>query len=84
MIGLKIKLKFFALYKDIIGSREMEKTIRSGYKVRDLLQDLFKEFPDLKKYRSEVNISVNRNYSSEDMRLKDGDEIAIFPPVSGG
>lgn len=83
-IELKVKLKFFALYKELAGLREIDKDIKKGSRVDDLLQELLEEYPALKKYKDEILVSVNKNYASEDTELKEGDEVAVLPPVGGG
>jgi len=70
---MKIKLKFFALYRELVGTNETEKELKSGSKVKDLLKLLFKEYPKLKRYHDEIIVSVNKNYSSENTKLKDKD-----------
>jgi molybdopterin converting factor subunit 1 len=34
--------------------------------------------------RSVVRVAVNQEYASMDQRIKPGDEVALFPPVTGG
>ena len=42
-------------------------------------------YPDLRRFRSSLLVAVNQEYARElDITLKDGDELALFPPVSGG
>ncbi|MCK5548219.1 MAG: MoaD/ThiS family protein [Thermoplasmata archaeon] len=81
---MKVKLKFFALFRDIVGAKEMDKEVKSGSRVQSLLEELFERYPELKKYSDEILVSINRNYASEDAQLKEGDEVALMPPVSGG
>jgi molybdopterin converting factor subunit 1 len=81
---LRIRLKFFALFKEVAGCDRVDKDIKSGWTVKDLVQDVLEEFPGLKKYEDDIIVSVNRSYSPEDTVLEDGDEVAIFPPVGGG
>lgn len=83
-IKLKVKLKFFALFRELAGLREIDKDVKKGSRVDDLLQELLEEYPALKKYKDEILVSVNKNYASEDTELKEGDEVAILPPVGGG
>ena len=42
------------------------------------------EFPGLAEYTKVISCAVNEEYASFDRRLKDGDEVAFLPPVSGG
>ena len=43
-----------------------------------------KDFPSLEKYRSSVLFALNSEFASSDSPIRDGDEVALFPPVSGG
>ena len=43
-----------------------------------------KDFPSLEKYRSSVLFALNSEFASPDSPIRDGDEVAFFPPVSGG
>jgi MoaD family protein len=79
-----VKLKFFALFREIVGSSEEERELKMDLKVSSLLEELLSEHPDLRRYSDEILVSVNKNYASEDTVLKEGDEVAIMPPVGGG
>jgi molybdopterin converting factor small subunit len=43
-----------------------------------------REFPDLERYERSISSAVNADYARMDDRVRDGDEIAFLPPVSGG
>ena len=43
-----------------------------------------KDFPELEKYRSSVLFALNSEFARPDSPVRDGDEVAFFPPVSGG
>ncbi len=45
---------------------------------------LSKEFKELQKYDDIVSVAVNTEYSNMNQTLRDGDEVAFLPPVSGG
>ncbi len=86
-----VRVKFFASFREITGKREIE--IHAS-NLGEVIERICSEFPDLKdhildeegKLRDYVNIFVNGNpvkdLSKSDLTEKD--EIAIFPPVSGG
>jgi MoaD family protein len=83
-IDLKIRLKFFALYRDVVGKSQVDMEIDDGWKVKDLVEKVLEDFPAMKKFRDDIIVSVNRNYSSDDTLINEGDDVAIFPPVGGG
>jgi molybdopterin synthase catalytic subunit len=81
---VQVNLLFFASLKDIVGARQLQLDVPSGATVADLLDRLESSYPKLKPYRSIVLTSVNEEYVELGSPISDGDEVAIFPPVSGG
>ena len=81
---MKVRLLFFASLKDIVGSRDLLFEIAEGSAVQHLLDALEAEYPRLKDYRPVLLTALNEEYASADSVIHDGDEVAIFPPVSGG
>jgi molybdopterin synthase catalytic subunit len=81
---VRLKLLFFASLKDIVGSRELQIDMPAGSTIHDVLERLESSYPRLRAYRPVVLTSVNEEYAPLQATVADGDELAIFPPVSGG
>ena len=81
---VQVKLLFFASLKDIVGARELDLDVPVGATVNDLLESLESRYPSLRRYRSIVLTSVNEEYVDKAAVVEDGDEVALFPPVTGG
>ena len=81
---MQVRLLFFATLKDIVGAREMRVDIPPNSSVGDLLTQLEQSYPRLRDYRQIVLTAVNEEYVSKTATITDGDEVALFPPVSGG
>ena len=81
---VQVKLLFFATLKDIVGRRELEIDVPSGATINDLWEHLESRYPTLSRYRSIVLTSLNEEYVDRKAVISDGDEVALFPPVSGG
>ncbi len=81
---MKVKTKFFAAIKDIVGTPEVELEITPGTTAGDLFQRYCRQHPRLNQYAERIMISVNLEFVSPETHLKEGDEIAFIPPVSGG
>ena len=88
----KIKVRLFANFREITKTGELE---MEGVTIRDILEQICKKFRGLEKMMFKdgklhpyVNIFLNGGNILEmgglESSLKAGDEIAIFPPVSGG
>lgn len=80
---MKCRIKAFGISREIIGSKILEMELPEGYPVADFKKDLFKKYPTLVELRS-LYIAVNNEYAEEKAVLREGDEIALIPPVSGG
>jgi sulfur-carrier protein len=79
---LSVNVKAFGITKDILGGKESVVEM-DGITVGDLRRSLQLRHPELAGLRS-LFIAVNHNYAEDHQVLKDTDEIALIPPVSGG
>ena len=80
-----ITVKLFAILKDRAGRDEMQMHFSSGM-VSDVLKQLSMEYPALSDMLlpGRIMISVNHEYVKQDAPIRDGDEVALMPPFSGG
>jgi molybdopterin synthase catalytic subunit len=81
---MQVRLLFFATLKDIVGARQMQLEVPPGATVGDVLTHLEASYPRIKDYRPVVLTAVNEEYVDQGASVQEGDEVAIFPPVSGG
>jgi len=81
---LRIKVKLFASFRDIVGTKEEDLTLPEGTTVQQLLDRYIERFPQMAKFREHIILSVNKDYGAPARVLKDGDEVSFLPPVSGG
>jgi molybdopterin converting factor subunit 1 len=81
---MKAVVKFFAALQDLTGSREVEIELADGTTIDQLCRDLCARYPRLGDYSDSLMYSVNAEYVRPDHTLRDGDEVALIPPVSGG
>lgn len=80
-----IAVKLFAILKDKAGRDEIRLDAGSGT-VAELLKRVSLEYPALSGIiaRGRLLVSVNREFAKQDAPVKDGDEVALMPPFSGG
>jgi len=81
-----ITVKYFAGLKTLAGSEEDRFDLGSETTVRVLSEEIGKRHPELKNLigGKKVMVSVNHDMASPDSTIKDGDEVALLPPFSGG
>jgi len=81
---LKIKVLYFALFREETGISEEIIEFQKGAKLQLLEDHLIRLHPSLANLQSSAIYSVNRKYVESKIILKEGDEVALFPPISGG
>ena len=80
-------IKYFAWLKNITDTEE---EIINDLKINDIVKlkkFLSKKYPKLKKHFQQhgmIQIAINLKYTRDNKTIKPKDEIAFFPPVSGG
>lgn len=80
---MNCRIKAFGISREIVGGKIVELQVPDGQTVAELKTALFKKYPALAALRS-VYVAVNNEYADENAPLKEGDEVALIPPVSGG
>jgi molybdopterin synthase sulfur carrier subunit len=81
---VRVKVRLFARLRDIAGAGELTRDIAAGATIGAVWRDLAGEFPELGRYERSISSAVNAEYARMDEVLRDGDEVAFLPPVSGG
>ena len=76
----------FGITKDIVGqstlslSHSEAKSLHTAGELKSFLKDSYPEMKNL----SSLAVAVNSEYAEDEYAIKEEDEIAIIPPVSGG
>ena len=80
-----VKICLFASLRDIVGQSEIQlDSIPPGHTARQVFDRMAQQYPGLERYGKALLVAVNQEYSGWDREVSSGDEIAFFPPVSGG
>lgn len=81
---MKITVQLFAAAKDAAGKSKIEVNLDVAATVSDLRSALVAEATALQPLHDSLLVAVNNEYATDDTRLNEHDEVACFPPVSGG
>ena len=82
--SVKIQVLFFGAARDVVNENPFEITLEAPATVASAFQSLVKKFADLERFGRSLLFAVNQEYATQDTILKENDELAVFPPVSGG
>lgn len=81
---MKIQLLFFGIARDLAGVSAGEADLDDGKKVEDAFNRALERFPRLREISGSLIVAVNQRVALPEAMLRDGDELAFLPPVSGG
>jgi molybdopterin converting factor subunit 1 len=81
---MKVRVLFFGVLRDLAGKSSDSLQLPDGGSVRDVISRYQSQIPRLKDSLSSIALAVNQQYASPETKLKDNDEVALLPPVSGG
>lgn len=77
---MSIKVRFFARLREQLGQREVDLPATAATTVLQVWQQSTQQ-PEL---AANILTAVNMQYVQSDHAVRDGDEVAFFPPVTGG
>lgn len=81
---MQIRVLFFGILKDLAGKSSDSLSLPENATLKDVLSHYEQLFPRLQERAASLALSVNQEYAEPATRLKQGDEVALLPPVSGG
>jgi molybdopterin synthase catalytic subunit len=81
---MKIRLLAFASAGDALGAAEMDLELANGSRVSDLRARLDRDHPRIAPLWSRLAVAMDGRIVSPGELLRDGAEVALLPPVSGG
>jgi molybdopterin synthase catalytic subunit len=81
-----ITVKLFAVLKKLAGTDELKMEVPAGGTVKDVVDAISVDHPEVGKLIAErkVMLSLNQESADDDMKVSDGDEMAVLPPFAGG
>lgn len=81
---MEVVVRYFAIVREIVGRSVERLQLSENATAGEVFDGLVGEHPRLKRLKPVTMLMVNKVYVTEDHKLRDGDELALIPPVSGG
>jgi molybdopterin synthase catalytic subunit len=81
---LTVQVLFFGAARDAVGEEQINFNCRDGCTAGEAFQKILSEHPTLNRFGKSLLLAVNQEYADPKRELHERDELAIFPPVSGG
>jgi len=81
---IRVSVLFFGAARDATGTDEAQLVLAPPHDSQNALEQVLTTYPALRRFGNSLLFAVNQEYAQPDREISDGDELAIFPPVSGG
>src|ERR1043166_6246303 len=84
LICMRVKVLLFGQLKDIVGREEDSLDLEPGARLTAVMAHYAQRYPKFQGLTSSIACSINQEYAPGTTVLREGDEIGLLPPVSGG
>ncbi len=81
---VRVRILFFGAAREVTGCSETELDLNAPATSRSALEEILARYTGLRRFGRSLLFAVNQEYAREEMEVREGDELAVFPPVSGG
>ncbi len=81
---MKLRVLYFAVFREKIGREDDVLELAEGARVRDAIAALAARHAPIARLAGRFRVAVNQDFTDDDHALSDGDELALIPPVAGG
>ncbi|MBV9007815.1 MAG: MoaD/ThiS family protein [Verrucomicrobia bacterium] len=81
---MKVRAEFYSRLREIVGAPAVQIELPAGARVLDLVRKLLSEYPRLRDFERSMLFGVGVEFVQLEYALRDGETIAIMPPVQGG
>ena len=82
--AISVRVLFFGAARDAAACEEAELRLNPPHDSASAFAQLLNAYPELRRFGKSLLFAVNQEYAQPDREIFDGDELAVFPPVSGG
>ena len=81
---MTVRVRFFAMLRDAAGVEECWLILGPGARGVDVKAVLVERYPRLNGLIDYARLAINQEYKAWEALLRNGDELGLIPPVSGG
>ncbi len=82
--SIVVRVLFFGAARDAAGQAEATLSLDPSTNAASAFAQVVAAFPALNRFGRSLLFAINEEYAQSDREVRSGDELAVFPPVSGG
>ena len=81
---MKIRVQFYAQLRDLVGTSNLNVDVREGATVNEVIEKVYDLKPALRAQDNTTLVGSGVDFVERNHVLREGDEVALMPPVQGG
>jgi MoaE-MoaD fusion protein len=81
---MRVRVLFFGMLKDLVGQPSEDADFPQGSDLRTVFERYAGRYPRLRELASSIVVAQNQEFAELSACVREGDEVAFLPPVSGG
>ncbi|HJR08794.1 MAG TPA: molybdenum cofactor biosynthesis protein MoaE [Pyrinomonadaceae bacterium] len=81
---IRVRLLYFGAARETVGREGEELEVSAPATAASVFEEVVAAHPALRRFGRSLLVAVNEEYAGAEADVYAGDEVAIFPPVSGG
>ena len=81
---MHVTVRLFARLRELAGRGEWDDEVDADASAATVWRAAVRRHPALEPFGGAISCAVNANFARMTTAIKDGDEVAFLPPVSGG
>jgi molybdopterin synthase catalytic subunit len=81
---LRVRVLFFGAARETVGADEETLDVSAPATAASVFDEILERHIELRRFGRALLVAVNEEYAPIDREVNEGDEVAVFPPVSGG
>ena len=81
---MNVRIRLFAVAKQLVGASSIDISLSDGGTVGDLRRAMCEQYPQLNPLAPHILFAVGSNYADDSTTIPPDADVACIPPVSGG
>jgi molybdopterin converting factor subunit 1 len=81
---VNVHVRLFARYRELAGTGTIDLDVPSSSTALDVFDRVAERFPEMQAMRGSTLMAIDAEFVRPETKLRDGEELALMPPVSGG
>jgi molybdopterin converting factor subunit 1 len=84
LANMQVQVRLFARYRELAGTGSLSLDVPENSTALEVFDHVAARYPDMRAMRASTLMAVDQEFVKPSTELRDGEELALMPPVSGG